>query len=67
MTKLLPVTHAVALTRYGLAGSGGAALHAIWGLSNVTVMAALSLTVLAAYAIGSTLLAIRVFTQTAVR
>jgi hypothetical protein len=53
--------------RYGLAGSGGAALHAIWGLSNVTVMAALSLTVLAAYAIGLTWLAIRVFTRTAVR
>jgi ABC-2 type transport system permease protein len=67
LAKLLPVTHAVALMRYGLADPGGAALHAIWGLSNVTVMAALSLTVLAVYAAGLTWLAIRVFTRTAIR
>jgi ABC-2 type transport system permease protein len=67
LAKLLPVTHAVALMRYGLADPGGTALRAIWGLSNVTVMAALSLTVLAAYAAGLTWLAIRVFTRTAVR
>ena len=67
IAKLLPVTHAVALMRYGLADPGGTALHAIWGLSNVTMMAALSLTVLALYAAGLTWLAIRVFTRAAVR
>jgi ABC-2 type transport system permease protein len=67
IAKLLPVTHAVALMRYGLADQGGTALHAIWGLSNVTVMAALSLAVLALYAAGLTWLAIRVFTRTAAR
>ena len=67
IAKLLPVTHAVALMRYGLADPSGADLHAIWGLSNVTEMAALSLAVLASYAAGLTWLAIRVFTHTAVR
>src|SRR6516164_9011521 len=66
IAKLLPVTHAVALMRYGLAGSA-AGLHAIWGLANVTQMAALSLLVLALYAFGLTWLAIRVFTRTALR
>ncbi len=67
IAKLLPVTQAVALMRYGLADPGGAALHAIWGLTNTTEMAALSLAVLALYAVGLTWLAIRVFTRTAVR
>ena len=66
IAKLLPVTQAVALMRYGLAGSA-AGLHAIWGLTNVTQMATLSLLVLALYAVGLTWLAIRVFTRTALR
>ena len=66
IAKLLPVTQAVALMRYSLAGSA-AGLHAIWGLANVTQMAALSLLVLALYAVGLTWLAIRVFTRTALR
>ena len=66
IAKLLPVTHAVALMRYGLAGSA-AGLHAIWGLTDVTQMAALSLLVLTLYAAGLTWLAIRVFTRTALR
>jgi ABC-2 type transport system permease protein len=66
IAKLLPVTHAVALMRYGLAGSA-AGLHAIWGLTDVTQMAALSLLVLTLYAAGLTWLAIRIFTRTALR
>ena len=66
IAKLLPVTQAVTLMRYGLAGSA-AGLHAIWGLTNVTQMATLSLLVLALYAVGLTWLAIRVFTRTALR
>ena len=66
IAKLLPVTHAVALMRYGLAGSA-VGLHAVWGLTNATGMAALSLLVLTLYAAGLTWLAIRVFTRTALR
>jgi len=60
VAKLLPVTHAVALMRYG-AGLHAADLHAIWGLTNPTAMAALSLGVLVLYAAGFTCLAVRVF------
>ena len=66
MAKVLPVTHAVALMRYG-AGLHAADLHAIWGLTNPTLMAALSLGVLVLYATGFTLLAIRVFVRKTVR
>ena len=58
VTKLLPVTHAVALMRYG-AGLHAAGLHAIWGLGDPTVMAALSLGVLVIYAAGFMYLAVR--------
>ena len=34
--KLLPITHVLALVRYGLAGDNGAGLHDIWGMSNHT-------------------------------
>src|SRR6516164_3236347 len=60
LAKLLPVTHAVALMRYG-AGLHAADLHAIWGLRDPTVMAALSLGVLVLYAAGFMYLAVRVF------
>ena len=39
-SKALPLTHALAVMRYGLLDSHGAALHHIWGMSNVTAMAA---------------------------
>jgi ABC-2 type transport system permease protein len=60
VAKLLPVTHAVALMRYG-AGLHAADLHAIWGLSDPTVMAALSLGVLVLYATAFISMAVRVF------
>jgi ABC-2 type transport system permease protein len=66
VAKLLPVTHAVALMRYG-AGLHAADLHAIWGLSDPTVMAALSLGVLVLYAAGFMYLAMRVFIGMTVR
>jgi hypothetical protein len=66
VAKLLPVTHAVALMRYG-AGLHAADLHAIWGLTNSTVMAALSLGVLVLYAAGFMYLAARVFIGKTVR
>jgi ABC-2 type transport system permease protein len=66
VAKLLPVTHAVALMRYG-AGLHAADLHAIWGLTDPTVMAALSLGVLVLYAAGFMYLAVRVFISKTVR
>jgi hypothetical protein len=66
VAKLLPVTHAVALMRYG-AGLHAADLHAIWGLSDPTAMAALSLGVLVLYAAGFMYLAVRVFIGMTVR
>ncbi|MGA7417110.1 MAG: ABC transporter permease [Acidimicrobiales bacterium] len=63
VATVLPLTHALALFRYGLTAHGGQALHNIWGMSNDTTMAALSLGVLALYAsliLGG---AIRLFTR----
>ena len=44
VAKFLPLTHGLALMRYGLRGDS-TGLHAIWGLSDPTAMAALSLAV----------------------
>ncbi len=65
--RFLPVTHALALMRYGIVDPHASDLHAIWGMTNPTVMAALSLTVIALYAAALTYLAIRVFTRKALR
>jgi ABC-2 type transport system permease protein len=65
--KLLPITHVLALVRYGLAGDGGAGLHDIWGMNNPTTMAALSLGVITLSAVALTAAAIRTFQRTAVR
>src|SRR6266581_9120837 len=42
VAKFLPLTHALALMRYGLLDDASG-LHAIWGMSDATSMAALSL------------------------
>ena len=65
--KVLPLTHALALMRYGLVDSRGTGLHDIWGLTNVTAMAILSLAVVVGFALAMAGLAVRVFTRTAVR
>ena len=65
--KVLPLTHALALMRYGLVDGSGTGLHDIWGMGNATAMAALSLGVVALYAGALLALAIRVFTRAAVR
>jgi ABC-2 type transport system permease protein len=64
--KVLPLTHALAVMRYGLVDRRGTGLRDIWGMSNVTVMAFLSLAVVAAFAVVMVALSIRVFTRTAV-
>jgi ABC-type multidrug transport system permease subunit len=59
--RLLPLTHALAVMRYGLLDHSASGLHDIWGMSNATAMAALSLVVVAAYATALTAVALRTF------
>jgi len=66
LAKVLPITHALALMRYGLVDHRGQGLHDIWGLSNTTLMAVLSLTVVAVFALLLSALAVRVFTRDAI-
>jgi ABC-type polysaccharide/polyol phosphate export permease len=65
--KLLPLTHVLALMRYGLVDHRGTGLHDIWGMSNPTTMAVLSLAVVAAYAMLLTVVAVRVFNRATVQ
>ena len=67
IAKALPLTHALAVMRYALVDHSGKGLHDIWGMSNVTVEAWLSLAVVAAFAAALTWIAIRVFSRSAVR
>jgi ABC-2 type transport system permease protein len=65
--KVLPLTHALALMRYGLVDPRATGLHDIWGMSNATTEALLSLAVVALWALALTALSIRVFTRSAMR
>jgi ABC-2 type transport system permease protein len=64
--KVLPLTHALALMRYGLVDHRGSGLRDIWGMYDTTVMAALSLVVVVAFALVMLALSIRVFTRSAI-
>ena len=64
--KVLPLTHALALMRYGLVDKRGTGLHDIWGMHNVTAMAFLSLAVVLAFAAVMVVVSIRVFSRSAV-
>jgi ABC-2 type transport system permease protein len=66
ITRVLPLTHGLALVRYGLLNDPHA-LHDIWGMHSATGMAALSLLIVAAFSIMMTAGAIRVFSHTAVK
>ena len=66
IARFLPLTHALALMRYGLDGDSSG-LHAIWRLHDATDMAALSLLVVALFALALTRVAISVFTRSATR
>jgi ABC-2 type transport system permease protein len=65
--RFLPLTHALALMRYGLLDHNVSGLHDIWGMSNATAMAALSLTVVAVFGAALTAVAVRTFTRRSVR
>ena len=65
LARFLPLTHALALVRYGLLNDP-TGLHSIWGMHNTTGMAFLSLLVVTAFAAILTAVAIRTFSRTAV-
>jgi ABC-2 type transport system permease protein len=64
--KILPITHVLAVMRYGLVGDDGA-LHDIWGMDSATTMAALSLGIVALAATAITAVSIRTFSRAAVQ
>jgi len=64
--KVLPLTHAMALMRYGIVDPKGTGLHDIWGMGNTTVEAWLSLGVVALFAAALSAVAVRAFTRSAV-
>jgi ABC-2 type transport system permease protein len=66
IAKLLPLTHALALLRYGFIDHSGKGLHDIWGMSNVTAEAWMSLAVVALFAAAMTAISIRAFSRSAV-
>jgi ABC-type polysaccharide/polyol phosphate export permease len=66
VAKALPLTHALALMRYGILDRHATGLHDIWGMTDPTAMAALSVAVLAVFAVGMVTLAVRVFNRAAV-
>jgi ABC-2 type transport system permease protein len=66
IAKFMPLTHALALMRYAFVDPSGRGLHDIWGMSNVTTEAWLSLAVVAAFAVALTAISIRLFKRSAV-
>jgi ABC-type multidrug transport system permease subunit len=66
IARFVPLTHALALMRYGL-NDDPRGLHAIWQMSNSTVPATLSLVVVALFAAALSGAAVRVFSRTAMR
>lgn len=66
IAKAFPLTHALALMRYGFIDPTGGSLHDIWGMHNVTAEAWLSIAVIALWAIALTAISIRAFKRSAV-
>jgi ABC-type multidrug transport system permease subunit len=66
IAKFMPLTHALAVMRYGLIDPSGKGLHDIWGMTNVTLEAWLSIAVVAVFAAALTAISIRVFSRSAV-
>jgi len=64
--RFLPLTHGLALMRYGLLGDS-TGLANIWGMGSATMMAALSLAVVAVFAVLLLAVAVRSFTRSALR
>jgi ABC-2 type transport system permease protein len=66
IAKAFPLTHALALMRYGFIDPSGKGLHDIWGMHSVTGEAWLSLAVVALWAVALAAISIRVFSRSAV-
>jgi ABC-2 type transport system permease protein len=66
IAKVLPLTHALALMRYGVVDPKGTGLHDIWGNGSTTLHAWLSLGVVALFAAALTAISIRAFSRSAV-
>jgi ABC-type polysaccharide/polyol phosphate export permease len=66
IARFLPLTHGLALVRYGLLNDP-TALHDIWGMHSTTAMAGLSLLVVVAFAAALTRAATRVFSHAAIQ
>jgi ABC-type multidrug transport system permease subunit len=67
IAKAMPLTHALALLRYGFIDPSGKGLHDIWGMHSVATEAWMSLAVVALYAVALTGIAIRAFQRSAVK
>jgi ABC-type multidrug transport system permease subunit len=67
VAKFMPLTHALALMRYGFIDPSGKGLHDIWGMSSVTTEAWLSLAVVAVFAAALTVICMRVFSRSAIK
>ena len=66
IARFLPITHALALMRYGMLGDP-VALHDIWGMSDVTAMAGFSLLVVGVFAAVMLWISMRLFARSAMR
>jgi ABC-2 type transport system permease protein len=66
VAKFLPLTHGLALMRYGLLGDSSG-LHHIWGISSPAGTAAASLGVLAVFALLLSVASVRAFSRAALR
>jgi ABC-2 type transport system permease protein len=67
IAKALPLTHAIALLRYGLLDPSGKGLHEIWGGGNTTTEAWASLAVVALFALALSAISIHAFKRSAVK
>jgi ABC-2 type transport system permease protein len=66
LARFLPLTHALALVRYGLLDDPSG-LHAVWNMHSTAAMAGLSLAVVAVFALLLTTAGVRAFRRRAVR
>jgi ABC-2 type transport system permease protein len=67
VAKVMPLTHALAVLRYGFIDPSGKGLHDIWGSGSAAGQAWLSLAVVAVYAAALTVISVRVFSRSAVK
>lgn len=67
VAKFFPLTHALAVMRYGLVDPHGTGLHAIWNMGNTTLEAGLSLGVVFVFTAAATRFAMRAFARRAVQ